>query len=371
MMAFIANHLWQSTLVAGFAGLFTLAFRRHRAQVRHGIWLAASLKFLVPFALLVGAGSQMGWRPSQVDRSNAHRTGGGSGQRAVCGAPGTWESRDPRARGLRDGGVRHGVSADRRLACGRVGRAARVVRALEARGRAGQGRRSGGEWTGVRVARAPRIAGARRAAVAAGCFTVAVRARRLRHRAPRPVVAGRHRGASDGRAGRRDSRARGRPRAPPRQPRRRAAHARAGRLLVPSARVVDRIASPGRARAGVRRGRRRHGQRSAHLRREHSSNMSVVRRGAARLRRRRDGFEPEAARRTDHDGERQGGVDGVDPIAARARGAGRCRRADRRGRVDAAPAGADARAFPARGAAADRRPAGRGRQAGRGVAPGQ
>jgi bla regulator protein BlaR1 len=65
MMAFIANHLWQSTLVAGFAGLFTLAFRRHRAQVRHGIWLAASLKFLVPFALLVGAGSQMGWRPSQ------------------------------------------------------------------------------------------------------------------------------------------------------------------------------------------------------------------------------------------------------------------------------------------------------------------
>lgn len=65
MMALIANHLWQSTLVAGFAGLFTLAFRRHRAQVRHGIWLAASLKFLVPFALLVGAGSQVGWRASQ------------------------------------------------------------------------------------------------------------------------------------------------------------------------------------------------------------------------------------------------------------------------------------------------------------------
>jgi bla regulator protein BlaR1 len=66
MMAFIANHLWQSTLVAGCAGLFTLAFRRHHAHVRHGIWLAASLKFLVPFALLVGAGSQIGWRPSPV-----------------------------------------------------------------------------------------------------------------------------------------------------------------------------------------------------------------------------------------------------------------------------------------------------------------
>jgi beta-lactamase regulating signal transducer with metallopeptidase domain len=92
---------------------------------------------------------------------------------------------------------------------------------------------------------------------------------------------------------------------------------------------------------------------------------------APRLRRRRDGFEPEAARRTDHDGGRRGGVDGVDPIGARARGAGRCRRADRRGRADAAPAGADARAFPARGAAADRRTAGRPRQAGRRVAPGQ
>ena len=119
-----------------------------------------------------------------------------------------------------------------------------MVRALEARGRAGQGGRPGAERTGVRVARAPRITGARRAAVAAGRFTVVVRARRLRHRAPRPVVAGRHRGASDRRAGRRNYRARDRPRAPPRQPRRRAAHARAGRLLVPSAGVVDRIASP-------------------------------------------------------------------------------------------------------------------------------
>jgi bla regulator protein blaR1 len=62
MMAFIANHLWQSTITTGLAGLLAVAFRRHRATVRHGLWLAASIKFLLPFALLVGAGSQISWR---------------------------------------------------------------------------------------------------------------------------------------------------------------------------------------------------------------------------------------------------------------------------------------------------------------------
>jgi hypothetical protein len=49
----IANHLWQSTLFAGTAGLLTLALRRNPARVRHWVWVAASLKFLVPFSLLV------------------------------------------------------------------------------------------------------------------------------------------------------------------------------------------------------------------------------------------------------------------------------------------------------------------------------
>ena len=50
------DHLWQSTLFALMAGLATLLFRNNGAGVRHGLWLAASLKFLFPFALLTTAG---------------------------------------------------------------------------------------------------------------------------------------------------------------------------------------------------------------------------------------------------------------------------------------------------------------------------
>lgn len=53
----IANHLWQSTLFAGVAGLLTLLLRKNRACIRYSLWLAASVKFLVPFSLLVLAGS--------------------------------------------------------------------------------------------------------------------------------------------------------------------------------------------------------------------------------------------------------------------------------------------------------------------------
>src|SRR5689334_5959054 len=51
-----ANHLWQSTLFAAVAGLLTLALRKNQARARYWLWLAASLKFLVPFALLVSLG---------------------------------------------------------------------------------------------------------------------------------------------------------------------------------------------------------------------------------------------------------------------------------------------------------------------------
>jgi len=60
----IANHLWQSTLFLATAALLTLAFKKNRAQVRYRLWLAASLKFLVPFALLVAAGKQLPWPSS-------------------------------------------------------------------------------------------------------------------------------------------------------------------------------------------------------------------------------------------------------------------------------------------------------------------
>jgi bla regulator protein BlaR1 len=56
------DHLWQSTLFAAVAALLTLTLRRNRAQVRHALWLAASAKFLVPFAALVSVGGLLGWR---------------------------------------------------------------------------------------------------------------------------------------------------------------------------------------------------------------------------------------------------------------------------------------------------------------------
>src|ERR1035438_1729810 len=58
----VANHLWQSTLFAAAAGLLSLTLRNQRAQVRYALWLAASLKFLVPFALLGSMGSHFQWR---------------------------------------------------------------------------------------------------------------------------------------------------------------------------------------------------------------------------------------------------------------------------------------------------------------------
>jgi len=58
----VANHIWQSTLFAALVALATLAFRRNRASVRHALWLAASVKFLVPFAALVALGGALGYR---------------------------------------------------------------------------------------------------------------------------------------------------------------------------------------------------------------------------------------------------------------------------------------------------------------------
>jgi len=56
----VGNHLWQSTLFAVVAGLLTLLLRKNQARARYWIWMAASLKFLIPFSLLVGAGSYLG-----------------------------------------------------------------------------------------------------------------------------------------------------------------------------------------------------------------------------------------------------------------------------------------------------------------------
>jgi bla regulator protein BlaR1 len=52
----LANHLWQSTLFAGAAGLMTLLLRKNRAHARYCLWLAASAKFVIPFSLLISLG---------------------------------------------------------------------------------------------------------------------------------------------------------------------------------------------------------------------------------------------------------------------------------------------------------------------------
>jgi bla regulator protein BlaR1 len=55
----LGNHLWQSTLFAAFAGLLTLLLRKNHAGVRYWLWLAASLKFLLPFSLLISLGNYL------------------------------------------------------------------------------------------------------------------------------------------------------------------------------------------------------------------------------------------------------------------------------------------------------------------------
>lgn len=64
----IANHLWQSTLFAGAVALLALALRGNRARTRYWLWLAASLKFLVPFSLLMSVGGGLALRPVMTAR---------------------------------------------------------------------------------------------------------------------------------------------------------------------------------------------------------------------------------------------------------------------------------------------------------------
>ncbi len=58
----LLNHLWQSSLFAVVAGILTVLLRKNRAAVRYGLWLAASVKFLIPFSWLVAIGSRVEWR---------------------------------------------------------------------------------------------------------------------------------------------------------------------------------------------------------------------------------------------------------------------------------------------------------------------
>jgi uncharacterized protein (TIGR03435 family) len=65
MIGELTNHVWQSTLFAVAAGLLTVALRKNRAQVRFWLWFSASLKFFVPFSLLMSLGSHLEWAPAR------------------------------------------------------------------------------------------------------------------------------------------------------------------------------------------------------------------------------------------------------------------------------------------------------------------
>ena len=53
----LCNHLWQSTLFALAVALLAWALRNYPARIRYWLWLTASAKFLIPFFLLIAAGS--------------------------------------------------------------------------------------------------------------------------------------------------------------------------------------------------------------------------------------------------------------------------------------------------------------------------
>lgn len=62
----LINHLWQSTIVAGIAWLLSISLRKYSARVRYWVWFAASIKFLLPFSLLITAGEWLrSWLPEQ------------------------------------------------------------------------------------------------------------------------------------------------------------------------------------------------------------------------------------------------------------------------------------------------------------------
>ncbi len=63
----LGNHLWQSTLFAVAAAALTLILRKNQARARYWLWMAASIKFLIPFSWLVAIGSRLAWLRSPAE----------------------------------------------------------------------------------------------------------------------------------------------------------------------------------------------------------------------------------------------------------------------------------------------------------------
>ena len=53
------NHCWQSSCFVLAAAVLAFLLRKHSPAIRYWVWFSASVKFLVPFALLVSLGSLM------------------------------------------------------------------------------------------------------------------------------------------------------------------------------------------------------------------------------------------------------------------------------------------------------------------------
>jgi uncharacterized protein (TIGR03435 family) len=62
----LLDHLWQSTLFTAVVWLVARAVRTNAARVRYWLWLAASMKFLIPLSLLVSFGERFAWRTAAV-----------------------------------------------------------------------------------------------------------------------------------------------------------------------------------------------------------------------------------------------------------------------------------------------------------------
>ena len=59
MMSGALNHLWQSTLFALAVALLAQLLRNNAARFRYAVWLAASIKFLIPFSWLTLLGAHL------------------------------------------------------------------------------------------------------------------------------------------------------------------------------------------------------------------------------------------------------------------------------------------------------------------------
>jgi bla regulator protein BlaR1 len=81
----VANHLWQSTLFAMALGCIVFLLRGNGARIRCCLWLAASAKFLVPFAWLNALGARIPW-PYDSIRATFPELSALVGQTAAHGA---------------------------------------------------------------------------------------------------------------------------------------------------------------------------------------------------------------------------------------------------------------------------------------------